>query len=688
MPRTGWPNEPCERAAVQGGHGELAPMKPNPANRPMAKRSDIELSAEERLRLSEKRMRLAQAVAHVGSWEIDLFTHEMWGSDEAFKLYGVELTSGNRLPLEIVQSIPTPESRATLDVALRRLLANEAPYDVEFEVVRRDDGARRVIHSLAEVVRDDQGRPIAVNGTLQDVTERKAMEVALRASEERSRMLVEEAADAIVLLGPDRRITSANRRAVELWGCTLDELVPSTLPPLFVEGEFERQPAQFDLLDRGEITVSERKIVRRDRTPVSVELRSRKLPDGTYQIILRDLTERQRAEEDRARLEAQLHRAQKMEAIGLLAGGIAHDFNNLLTVIGGSASLGLADATLSASTRESFAEISTAVASAANLTRQLLAFSRKQVIAPRVLDLNEVIRHVTGILRRVLGEGIAVHSIPARDLGAVRIDPGQVEQLLVNLAINSRDAMKGQGTLTIETSNVRLDESYARQHPLVTPGDYVLLVVSDDGAGMSAETKSHLFEPFFTTKAPGHGTGLGLAMVYGAVKQNAGHVEVYSEVGRGTSFKIYLPRVDSATEELGIPAATAVARGTELIAVVEDDVSVRTAAASMLRWLGYRVHACANGAEALAQVPALLMPPALLITDVIMPGMNGRELATQLRERLPGLKVLYASGYTHNVIAHQGVLDEGIEFLSKPYSLETLGRRVREVLDGAGKAGP
>ncbi len=651
----------------------------------MPRRSDLELSAEERLHLAEKRMRLAQSVAHLGSWEIDLVTGEMWASDEAFRIYGLEIAVDNRLPLKTAQARPIGEHRARLDEALRKLLAGQEPYDVEFDILRASDGARRSVRSLAEVVWNESGRPVAVNGTLQDVTEERATALALAASEERARLAVEQAADAILSLAPDRTPVDANLRAVELWGLGRDELRARPLAQLFVEGEFDRQPARFAELDRGETAVAERTVLRGDGTTVPVELRGRRLSNGTYQIILRDFTERKRAEHERAVLERQLHRAQRLEAIGMLAGGIAHDFNNILTVIGASASLGLLERPLSSPAHDAFAEIAAAVESAAALTQQLLAFSRKQVIAPRVLDLNEVIRRVGLILRRVLGEGIEVVEEQAADLGKTRMDHGQVEQILVNLAVNARDAMDGKGRLTIATRNVTLDEAFARRHTLVAPGPFVELSVTDTGCGMSPERAAHVFEPFFTTKGLGKGTGLGLATVYGAVRQNGGHVDVASQLGRGTTFRIVLPRVDAAPEPRRDARPGSLPRGREHVILVEDDDVVRVAATRMLAWLGYQVHAHASGAEALAALPGLPPEAALLVTDVVMPGMNGRELADRMLALRPDLRVLYASGYTHDVITHEGVLDEGIEFLEKPYSLESLGRRVREILDQAAR---
>jgi len=326
-------------------------------------------------------------------------------------------------------------------------------------------------------------------------------------------------------------------------------------------------------------------------------------------------------------------------------------------------------------------DVASAADSAAALTRQLLAFSRKQVIDPRVLDLNEVIARLQKMLQRLLGEDIELVARLDHDLGPIRIDPALSEQVLINLCVNARDAMPDGGTLTLETRNVALDEEYCRRHAAVEPGDYVMCAVSDNGCGMTDEVKSHLFEPFFTTKEKGKGTGLGLAMVYGTVRQHQGAVEVYSELGRGTTVKIYLPRVAEAPEALPTRTERLLARGDERIVVVEDEAQVRELATRLLKKQGYRVTSFANGGEALL---ALEQDPEridLLVTDVVMPGMNGLALAQKLAAARPDLRVLFTSGYTEDVIVRHGILDKSIQFLPKPYTLASLATRVREVLD-------
>ncbi|HXF94697.1 MAG TPA: response regulator [Gemmatimonadales bacterium] len=381
-------------------------------------------------------------------------------------------------------------------------------------------------------------------------------------------------------------------------------------------------------------------------------------------------------------LERQLQQAQKMEAIGRLAGGIAHDFNNLLTAIIGYADLlaeNLADRPGASADLD---EIRRAAERAADLTRRLLAFSRKQILEPRVVDLNALVTDFERMLRRLIGEDVELRLALAPELGLVRADPGQLEQVIMNLAVNARDAMPSGGKLAIETANVELDAAYAARHVGVTPGRYVMLAVSDTGTGMDQATKARLFEPFFTTKPPGKGTGLGLSMVYGIVKQSGGNIWVYSEPGRGTTFKIYLPQVEAGEEPEAAAGPIRDTRGTETVLVVEDAEPVRTLARRVLEERGYRVLEAQTAAE--AQVAAELHrgPLDLILTDVVLPDLSGRELAERLTARWPALKVLYMSGYTDDSIVQHGVLEAGVAYLQKPFTPESLAAKVRGVLDG------
>ncbi len=401
-------------------------------------------------------------------------------------------------------------------------------------------------------------------------------------------------------------------------------------------------------------------------------------------ILQREIEDRMKAQEELERKESELRQAQKMEAIGRLAGGIAHDFNNLLTAILGYGNLLELKLAPGDPSRSDVEEILSAGKRATELTRQLLAFSRRQVLVPKILNLNAVVDEVVKFLKRLIGEHIELVLRIQPDLGRVRADPSQVEQVIMNLAINARDAMPEGGKLTIETCDVKLDESYSRSHPEVQPGPYVMLAVSDTGAGMDPETQSRIFEPFFTTKERGKGTGLGLSTVYGIIRQSGGHIWVYSEPGRGSTFKVYLPRADRKDETHKSAIITDIPKGgSESILVVEDEAPVRKLLCNVLKARGYAVTEAANGTEALQSRRKSPDPIQLLITDLVMPGMGGRELAEQMTDAQPGLKVLYVSGYTEDTVVRKGELVEGTAFLSKPFTPDVLLRRVRELLDEA-----
>jgi signal transduction histidine kinase/CheY-like chemotaxis protein len=391
--------------------------------------------------------------------------------------------------------------------------------------------------------------------------------------------------------------------------------------------------------------------------------------------LRRETAERQQAEE-------RLRQAQKMEAVGRLAGGVAHDFNNLLTVIGGYCALTIPEVPNPSPLHRNLTEIHKAAERARALTGQLLAFSRKQVLQPRVLNLNEVLQGMERMLRRLIGEDIDLSTIFESSLGFVKADPGQIEQVIMNLAVNSRDAMPQGGKLTISTSNMVVDQKSQFRNRTLDVGDYIMIAVSDNGMGMTEEVKAHLFEPFFTTKGLGKGTGLGLATCYGIVCQSGGDIRVYSEPGSGTTFRIYLPRTDarpekSDSQELSLP------QGKESILVVEDESAVRNLAVLILRNQGYVVQESSNSFEALELIRK---SPAfdLVVTDVIMPQMSGKALCDQIKAQVPRTKVLLMSGYTDDALAHHGVLDEGLSFLEKPFSPAQLTRKVREVIDGLG----
>jgi PAS domain S-box-containing protein len=399
-------------------------------------------------------------------------------------------------------------------------------------------------------------------------------------------------------------------------------------------------------------------------------------------VLLIDISGRKQAEEEKAKLEEQLLQAQKLETVGRLAGGVAHDFNNMLQVISGYAemSLGMVDA--KQPLHKYRLEIRRSAQRSAEITQQLLAFARKQTVSPKVLDLNDAVARSRKMLQRLVGEDIDLAWMPGSDLWKVMIDPSQLDQVLANLAVNARDAIGGVGKVTVETENVSFDEAYCADHAGFVVGEYLLLALSDDGQGMDKETQSHIFEPFFTTKDPGKGTGLGLATVYGIVKQNNGFINVYSEPGHGSTFRIYFPRAEAAEKVEGEEVEEVTQRGgAETVLVVEDDGAILELAREMLGQLGYTVLCAPSPEEALRVSAEHAGRIHLLLTDVVMPRMNGRQVAERLQAARSDLKCLYMSGYTADVIAHRGVLEEGVSFIAKPFSLPTLAGKVRAVLD-------
>ncbi len=441
-----------------------------------------------------------------------------------------------------------------------------------------------------------------------------------------------------------------------------------------------------DALNTREPYQVEHRIVRPDgEVRIVIEQAEVSTDESGHQILVgtvQDITERKRAEEERENLQAQLLQSQKMEAVGQLTAGIAHDFNNLLTAINGFAQLIQLRLAPDDPTQEMVGRIWDSGQRAAGLVAQLMAFSRKQIIDPRVLDLNAVVADLDDMLRRVIREDVELEMVPAPDLWPVKVDPTQMEQVIVNLVVNAADAMPNGGRLTIETSSVVLDEDYLADHPEAEPGEHVLLAVSDTGVGMSPEVQAHIFEPFFTTKERGEGTGLGLATVYGGVQQNGGHISVYSQEGQGTTFKIYLPRAEESAElSPRGEGAKAMPAGGETILLVEDEAELRELARQVLENQGYTLLEAGDGPQALDVASSHAGPIHLLLTDVIMPGMSGSTLSERLVQGRPDVRVLYMSGYADDTIKHHGVLEKGTAFLQKPFNPLDLARKVRAVLD-------
>lgn len=536
------------------------------------------------------------------------------------------------------------------------------------------------VQLLSVAVQDVEQNARLHRTAITDMTERKWAEEALRQSEERYRELFENANDIIYTMDLAGNITSLNRMGERITGYSRAEVLKMNLSQIVTPEHRDLARQMIEGRTGGEGAAAyQLEIVSKDRHRVMLEVSTRLVyqrgnPVGV-QGIARDITERKK-------LEDELRQLQKMDAVGKLAGGVAHDFNNIMTAVVGYADLTLLRLSKDDPLRSKVQEIKKAGERAAALTQQLLAFSRKQILQPKVLDLNTLISDSTKMLRPLIGEDIELVAVLDPALGRVKADPGQIEQVIMNLALNARDAMPRGGRLTIETANVVLDEECAHQHVSVQPGPCVMLAVSDTGSGMDIEAQSHIFEPFFTTKQKGKGTGLGLSTVYGIVKQSGGNIWVYSELGKGTAFKIYLPRIEEAAEKVATrPSLGEIASGSETILLVEDEEMVRKLIGETLQMQGYQVLEAAGAGEALLISEKYEGPIHLMVTDVVMPLMSGRELAIKLGPIRPATKVIYMSGYTEDTVVHHGVLEPGVDFIQKPFSPDALARKVREVLE-------
>jgi PAS domain S-box-containing protein len=569
---------------------------------------------------------------------------------------------------------------ALLEEQVREVLAKSGKWSGQVSL-RRRDGSRIPIEMTITVM--PQGGTVCV---ARDITERLATERARTETETKYRTLIEQVAAVsyIAELGLHGQWHYVSPQVESIFGYTPDEwlygsaqwirFIPEEDHPIIKAAEeacFTARRFQ-----------AEYRIVRKDGQVIWVSDTAVVVPGSDnhplMEGIIVDITERKA-------LENQLQQARRMEAVGRLAGGIAHDFNNLLTIIKGYVEMATNRAASQPELRGDLQHIGDASERAGSLVRQLLAFSRKQVLKPKVLDLNSIVLNLDKLLRRLLAEVIEMKTIVGKNIGAVKADPGQIEQVIMNLVVNARDAMPKGGRILIETANVELDETYAQDHATVRPGRYVMLAVTDTGIGMAADTVAHIFEPFYTTKESGRGTGLGLSTVYGIVKQSGGYIWVYSEPGKGTSFKVYLPRVDdrvevpSTVETPVVPAR----HGNETVLLVEDEPAVRELTHMVLADRGYSILEALNPQDAERLAGSHPGEIHLLLTDVVMPGISGRELAKRLTARHPHLRVLYMSGYTYNVIAEDGTLEEGISFLQKPFTPQALTQKVRETLDRA-----
>jgi PAS domain S-box-containing protein len=659
-------------------------------SRDITKRKQI----EEVLKESEERFSFAMDAGRDGVYDWDLETRDIYYSPGWKRMLGYE---PDELPddFSVWEKLTRPEDVEKSWQMMKELIEGKRDrFELEFEMQHKD-GHWIYILSRSKIYKDANGKPARVVGTHVDITEREEQKERLRLSESRYRKAQE--------LGKVGN-WEYNLKTAEFWGSDeskkiygfdpdKDTFSTEEVESCIIERERVHQ-ALVDLIENGKPYNLEFDIITKDTGKIKpvvsiaeIEKDGAKNPVKISGVV-HDITDRKQAEAERENLQTQLLQAQKMESVGRLAGGVAHDFNNMLSVIIGHTEMALEKINPGDPLHEDLTESITAAKRSADLTRQLLAFARKQMVTPRVIDLNETVEGMLKMLRRLIGEDIDLLWKPGRNLGPVRIDPSQIDQLLANLCVNARDAIKGVGKITIETDAAAFDDAYCTEHAGFTSGEFLLLVVSDNGCGMDPETIGHLFEPFFTTKELGKGTGLGLASVYGAVKQNNGFINVYSEPGQGTTFKVYLPR-HTAKSMVPLPEQAAgrpLERGHEIILLVEDEPAILKMTTKMLERLGYTVIGAATPGEAIRLARENTGRIDLLMTDVVMPEMNGRDLAENILSIYPGIKRLFMSGYTANVIAHHGVLDAGVHFIQKPFSRKDLAARVREAI-GAGETG-
>jgi PAS domain S-box-containing protein len=630
---------------------------------------------EEALRESEEKYHSLVSNIPDVAWTVDAERRFVFIGKGIERITGYSLEEAYQGGVQFYLDSLHPDDVPLTRNGFRALFAEGRPFDVESRL-KRKDGEWIWVHYRALASYERNGIRHA-DGLLSDITERKQAE----AEHVRLVTAIEQSAEAVVITNTNGDIEYVNPAFTRITGYSREEVLGQN--PRILKSDTQ-DPAFYQQLWasilKGEIWHGEIVNRRKDGELYTEEMNITPVRDArgavTHFIATKqDVTERRR-------LEKQFRQAQKMEAVGRLAGGVAHDFNNLLTIINGYSDLVLDRLNPDDPNRAHIGEIKKAGDQAASLTRQLLAFSRQQVLALQILDLNALVAHVQKMLRRLIGEDIDLAVVRDPSLGQVKADAGQIEQILMNLAVNARDAMPEGGKLVIETANAELDDAYVCTHPLVVPGRYVMLAVSDTGMGIDAQTQAHIFEPFFTTKELGKGTGLGLAMVYGIVKQSGGYIWVYSEPGQGATFKIYLPRVDEVAESIQASKMSSHSlAGSETILLVEDEEAVRALAAKVLEERGYKVLESTSPEDALQIGERHKEPVHLLLTDVVLPRMSGRKIAEHLALLRPGMKVLYMSGYTDDSVVRQGVLEANTAFLQKPFTPASLARKVREVLD-------
>ncbi len=635
---------------------------------------------EEVLRESEEKYRNLIKYAPAAIYEIDFRTARFMSVNDLMCQY-LGYTKEELLSMGPFAIMDEENGRLFKERLRKQLAGEKIPDVVEFKVRSKDGNEHYVMLNVTFTYENGEPKGAFVVGN--DITERKKVEKALRESEEKYRTILESMQVGLFENDMEGNFTYVNDAACRLHGYQRDELMGMNYQRVF-PAETARSLAEVfrKVYETGEPQLLvDHEAIHKDGSiwihQANVELIRNSLgqPIGSRWLAW-DVTERRKMEREKAQLEKQLIQAQKMESVGRLAGGVAHDFNNMLSVILGYTELIKSHLPKKDPLLKDMQEIEKAAARSRDLTGQLLAFSRKQIITPVLVDLNDMIIKTKKTLSLLIGEDVDLQFRPGLDLWKIKFDPSQIQQILINLATNARDAMPAGGKLTIETANIYLNEAYCKAHLGFLPGHYALMGVSDDGAGMDKETLQHLFEPFFTTKEPGRGTGLGLPTVYGIIKQNNGFINVYSEPGKGTTFKIYIPRSMEEGSTLKEVEEEFVTSGSGTILLVEDDDMVRAMTSGMLEEIGYMVVAPGSAAEAESLCENGDLHIDLLLTDVVMPGMSGKELRNRIQAKRPGIKVLFMSGYTSNVIAHHGVLEEGVHFIQKPFSMSDLSLKV------------
>ena len=644
--------------------------------------------AGDRLRESEERFRqIAEGISEV-FWLSDPVNKSVLYVSPAFEsIWGRTSESLGVSPAGLFEYVHPDDLSRVKQAAENPEASGE--YDLEYRIVR-PDGSIRWIHDRGFLIRDAAGAVYRVGGVAEDVTERRMAEEASLHQQRRLAGIVDSAMDGIVTIDEDHRVLLVNAAAERMFGCQADEVIGQSVEHLMPERS--RSQHAEHVREFGRTGVAARSMgsfgpilgLRADGSEFPIEAAISQIEvDGRklFTVTCRDTSERAQAAEANRVLEAQLHQSQKMEAFGQLAGGVAHDFNNLITIIDGYSDLMLRTLPPESSDRSYVLEIRQAGLRAATLTRQLLAFSRQQVLEPRILDLNEVVTDTEKMLRRLIGEDIRFEILLRPGIATVRLDPGQIVQVIMNLVVNARDAMPTGGDLRIETAEVEIGEEVITAHADAGAGTHVMIAISDTGVGMPPDVAERIFEPFFTTKGVGKGTGLGLAVVDGIVRQSGGFIDMKSEPGVGTTFEVYFPAVLRPAERSEEPEPARSPRGPETVLLVEDEESVRQLAALALRDFGYRVLTASGGKEALRLMADNSSDVRILVTDVVMPEMSGREIAESLVATYPALKVLFVSGYTDDAVVLHGVQHSNVAFLRKPFTPSTLAAKVREVLD-------